>query len=393
MKKILASFALILLSFVTFGQGMQLNENLTWAQVLEKASKENKSIFVDAYTTWCGPCKWMAKNVFPKDSAGNFYNANFVCYKFDMEKGEGIDFARKYQVAFYPSYLFFDKKGELVHRSGGSKPLHQFIEDGKRALDPERQLVTLQRKFNEGTNDKKVVHDYALAGIDAGDNNPAIAEKYFQLATPEERLSSEAFMIYSNYSDVNSESFRFLKAHAKEFKDATDEDVKGVVIQKYADKVHSLGKAKDLNGLSTLQSDIEKDLGKLKWKEMQIEYYIAAKDHTNEFKLAEELISDPQFNDENLMNNLAWDAYQFSGTTQEELINALKWSERSIKLRKDDWAYIDTYAHLLYRLNKLDEAAKYAKQAISIAESKDQDCKETKDLLKMIEAAKAKQGK
>lgn len=41
-------------------------EKGTWEEVKEKAAKENKPIFVDAYTTWCGPCKWMAKNILVK---------------------------------------------------------------------------------------------------------------------------------------------------------------------------------------------------------------------------------------------------------------------------------------------------------------------------------------
>ena len=28
----------------------------TWEEVLAIAKKAKKSIFVDAYTTWCGPC-------------------------------------------------------------------------------------------------------------------------------------------------------------------------------------------------------------------------------------------------------------------------------------------------------------------------------------------------
>ena len=49
-------------------------EQGNWAGILEKAKKENKIIYLDCYTTWCGPCKWMAKNVFTNDTAADFYN-------------------------------------------------------------------------------------------------------------------------------------------------------------------------------------------------------------------------------------------------------------------------------------------------------------------------------
>ena len=57
--------------------------------VFQNAREENKLVFIDCYTSWCGPCKNMLNNVFTLSEAGEFMNAAFVCVKFDMEKGEG----------------------------------------------------------------------------------------------------------------------------------------------------------------------------------------------------------------------------------------------------------------------------------------------------------------
>jgi thiol:disulfide interchange protein len=77
-------------------------EKTKWKQVLEKAKRENKIIYLDCFTSWCGPCKWMKKNVFTNDTAADFYNANFICFEMDMEKGEGFEMAKKYNVMAYP---------------------------------------------------------------------------------------------------------------------------------------------------------------------------------------------------------------------------------------------------------------------------------------------------
>ena len=57
-----------------------------WKKVIKKAKKEKKLIFVDCYTSWCGPCKMLAKDVFTRDEVADYFNANFVCAKYDMEK-------------------------------------------------------------------------------------------------------------------------------------------------------------------------------------------------------------------------------------------------------------------------------------------------------------------
>ena len=70
----------------------------SWQTLLAKAKNEHKLIFMDAFTTWCGPCKWMDKNVFPDENVATIYNRNFINAHTDMEKGEGIDLRKKYEV-------------------------------------------------------------------------------------------------------------------------------------------------------------------------------------------------------------------------------------------------------------------------------------------------------
>src|ERR1700743_1756251 len=70
----------------------------TWQQIKDKAAAQNKLIFMDCYTTWCGPCKWMADNVFTNDTVADYFNQHFICATFDMEKGEGKTLQKNYNV-------------------------------------------------------------------------------------------------------------------------------------------------------------------------------------------------------------------------------------------------------------------------------------------------------
>lgn len=115
----------------------------TFAEAQAKAKKENKLIFMDAYTTWCGPCKWMAANTFTDAGVGEYFNQHFINLKVDMEKGEGRELQRRYRVMAFPTLLFIDGAGEVKHRTMGAKPADKFIALGKEAS---------AKKVKRGTN-------------------------------------------------------------------------------------------------------------------------------------------------------------------------------------------------------------------------------------------------
>jgi thioredoxin 1 len=106
----------------------------TWQETLEKAEKEDKLIFLDAYASWCGPCKAMQQNVFPTQKLGEFYNANFINVKIDMEKGEGPALSAKYGVRAYPSLFFIDSDGQVVKSALGYQNVNKLLKLGEDAL-------------------------------------------------------------------------------------------------------------------------------------------------------------------------------------------------------------------------------------------------------------------
>ena len=95
-------------------QGIAFEHDKQWSEVIAKAKKENKLIFLDTYTSWCGPCKRLQLETFPNAEVGKYFNANFVNAKYDMEKGEGIMLASKLQVRAYPTLFFIDPNTEQV---------------------------------------------------------------------------------------------------------------------------------------------------------------------------------------------------------------------------------------------------------------------------------------
>lgn len=105
-----------------------------WAAAKAEAKKQNKLIFLDAYTTWCGPCRMLKSNTFPDRAAGEFFNKNFINVALDMEKGDGLAVAATYQVNAYPTLIITDADGNLITYTKGYIDAKQLIDFGKHGL-------------------------------------------------------------------------------------------------------------------------------------------------------------------------------------------------------------------------------------------------------------------
>ena len=112
------------------GVGIKFTE-ARWADVLKQAKAQKKVIFLDAYASWCGPCKMLQKNVFTQKSVGDLFNKKFINVKMDMEKGEGLSLAQVYPLEAYPTLLFIDGNGRVVKKAIGYMPADDLISVGK----------------------------------------------------------------------------------------------------------------------------------------------------------------------------------------------------------------------------------------------------------------------
>lgn len=127
-------------------------DNRTWSAILEEAKSSGKLIFLDAQTEWCRPCRMMERDVFTLDTVADFYNSQFINVSMDMEGGEGPELVKKYAIQAYPTYLFIDGTGKVVHRDGGFMPADSFLAVGKKALATRGEKVNQAVAFIENTS-------------------------------------------------------------------------------------------------------------------------------------------------------------------------------------------------------------------------------------------------
>lgn len=137
-------------------------EEGTFSQALEKAKKTSKPIFLDCYTSWCGPCKHMANNVFTLPQAGEFFNSGFINIKIDMEKGEGIQLKEKFEVKAFPTFIIFDSNGNETGRIVGGGELDAFIGKVKAAASADNAPAALKARYDRSKNAEDAIAYMAL---------------------------------------------------------------------------------------------------------------------------------------------------------------------------------------------------------------------------------------
>ncbi len=265
LKKIVSVGAFAFLGLTSAFAQIQFAEG-TWEEVQAKAKKENKHIFVDAYAEWCGPCKAMAKNVFTAKEVGDFYNQNFVSYKFDMEKGEGPKFAQNYQVQAYPTLMYFSPKGELVHKALGGRANDGFVELGKSAINPATQYYTLRKKMENSTPDKETLAKFMVAAKEAGDEEGVKKVSLNVAKSMKEKdwtTSLENAQIVFQAMAVDEKIYeKALKMRPQFEKIAGKEMFNNAVLNKFQAPFTEVVKSKNEKGLKELHDKVDKTFPK-----------------------------------------------------------------------------------------------------------------------------------
>ena len=87
-----------MISFAASAQKQQADESKqiifienSWNEALKQAAAQNKYIFVDAYASWCGPCKMLRLTTFKNSKAALFYNKNLSIFLLIWKKVRALN--------------------------------------------------------------------------------------------------------------------------------------------------------------------------------------------------------------------------------------------------------------------------------------------------------------
>jgi len=426
MKKNVVILTLLLVPMVCFSQGIKFAQG-TWNEVLALAKKTNKPVFVDIYTSWFGPCKKMSQEVFPLEAVGKVYNANFICYQIDAEKGEGIELAKKYMVTAYPTYLFIKADGTLFSRALGSMEFNKFIEVSKTALldlnDP-KPMAVWDAEYLQKKNDPAFLLEFMNKRAKLGLSNLSFFNDYLQLIPESERTSDKVVALYQKEEkQMRMKDFAFqnlLKNRNAYFpklfgyvavflQDAVLNTIKDAAQSKdealletamavydqipanpslkckeelYMDYFHRTKQDDQFVKHATLFCN--DNLMKIapdsifKRDNMLLEMYnkqlasgaLAIIDSAQLVQLKKYMTHSERDKMCNGLNNNAWFVFEkISDVTV--LQDALRWSDRTLVLDPNNPLWMDTNANLLYKLGKKNEAISVEKDAMRFCSKDD----------------------
>ncbi|MEP1780384.1 thioredoxin family protein [Reichenbachiella sp.] len=226
-------------------------EQAPFIEARKMAKNQKKQIFFDAYTTWCGPCKQMDKQVFTNPEVADFFNADFINAKYDMEKGEGISLKTKYEVSAYPTYLILDDEGNVLHRYVGAMSPEEFIKFGETGKS-ESSLSKMRERYEAGARDKMFILDYiqSLKNAYLATEANQVADTYFMGLSESDKLLGSTWNFIGNYIvSPNTEAIRYIVANRANFTTNFGDEVESKLYNVYLGGARQFAQLNEKNEL------------------------------------------------------------------------------------------------------------------------------------------------
>ncbi|MEG0926933.1 MULTISPECIES: thioredoxin family protein [Chryseobacterium] len=386
MKK-LAILSSLFIGALAWAQGIKFEEG-NFASVLAKAKKENKLVFIDAYASWCGPCKLMVKNIFPLKTVGDYYNSHFINAKIDMEKGEGVDIAKKYNVKAFPTYLFIDGNGEAVHRTLGYVEEKDFIQFAKDAEDPNKRLTSLKQQFEKGEKDPEFLRNLAgLTMYNDAEFAGKVLDRYF--AQKKELDQDDVQILLAGTQSTESPLYRIFQQKKNEIVKFFPEDKyekfdKSIKLNTISKKAYNADTKtwNDNYFITETQKLMSKEDAEKALKRAKASRALKNKDIPTYEKLALEIYQDYSSASSGELNSLAWNFFE-NITNKSSLEKAVAWAQESVK-KDQNFANTDTLANLYNKMGDKKNAKMWAEKSIELAKSSGEDSSDTEKLLKSL---------
>ncbi|MEP0987764.1 thioredoxin fold domain-containing protein [Ekhidna sp.] len=351
----------------------QMNfEQGSWDDAVAQSRMSGKLIFLDAYAEWCEPCKEMEEYTFTDLEVANYYNANFINVRMDMEDYPGVELAEQYSVGVFPSFLFINGNGEIVHRGCGAMDANQFLALGKDALTDSITLITMEKRYDSGDRSADFMLDYLGLLEEACLDAEGFAEGYLADVDLNELTTETPWEVFAAYQwDIYSREFQYLIKNTKKFEDEIGQRlVNAKLYDTYLAQYQEVFESEELHdfGMRALLHSMKEvnftgaDTLKLMMNLHYAEFTESWKDYAG---YAIDLVGMTELQDPEQLNELAWKFYLFVDN-KNQLEIASSWAQQAVDQQPEP-SMIDTFASLQFKLGNRKQAIELEKRALELA--------------------------
>ncbi|MEL7251291.1 MAG: thioredoxin family protein [Bacteroidota bacterium] len=391
---------LVTIAFLIFG--CQENDQLTqeskelivveqdFGKALEIAAQEEKLLFIDFYTSWCAPCKKLDQLVFQNDSIKEVLGEDFVMLKYDAENDTVFHLSKKHHVSSYPTGIVLNEEGFILNRKYGF---------------PGQDSISLRKSVLEFTDESiKLNEDNSIL---SGYSNVITPSKYpkfyvdYVNRTNTKIDATELSDYFVNTEDKFSEAYFSTLIYFGRDAPVSVADVILDNKQRYIDLygkndvdilLYALTTAKFNAAISEIDQDkydqaveFAKNALSAGWVEdilpMYEKDYLKAQNKWDEvLEINKRLKSEGEF-DNGYINYFSWQVYE-ECDNQDVIEECLEWMKQ-VTNQEPNYAYLDTYAHLMNKSGNKTETKRIANLAIEAAKKEN---KSTETLEELIQA-------
>lgn len=178
----LSQLAVALLAFAPLAAPAAAQEHgkLAWFtgsfdEALAKAKTEQKVVFVDFWTSWCGWCKKLDKETFSDEQVAAEMK-DVVCLSVDAESATGKPIAERWKVAGFPTLVWLSPDGSTRDVTTGYLAPAAFLAEVRRIRADQGTLGDLRRKLEANPGDIALRWELATKLRASGDVQGADAQ-------------------------------------------------------------------------------------------------------------------------------------------------------------------------------------------------------------------------
>jgi thioredoxin-related protein len=387
MKQIIFLFAaLFLVAGQVDAQGIKFFKG-TWEEALAKAKEEEKVIFVDAFAVWCGPCKRMAQQVFPKKKVGDFFNANFINVKMDMERGEGLSFRKKYPVSAFPTLFFIDGNGKVVHKQKGAQQEDGLIKLGEMVSRKVDYSAEYAAEYEKGNREPELIYNYVKALNKSNKASVKVANDYLKTQKDLTTAFNLKFILEAT-SEADSRIFDLLVEHQKEIIALAGKDAFLNKIEKACTRTAQKAVEYQVEDLLTEAKSKMKKYYPEKSNNFaaatELKFYLVTSDVKNYLKCCEDYVKKEVKDDADKLHSLAIEIAENFDKDDKAMKHAEKLAKMSTQ-HGDNYQHYYTYANILLDNGNKTDALKIANQSLELAKNDQRASMAIKQLIEKIE--------